>query len=339
MAINDKFLIDKLTSAIENNLPKTFLEQEQKAKARGEVEIMLGRSRVYDGKFNALVKAYEKEKRKKLEFTKLELNEFGKWLVAEKMPSVSAKTWTLYKSALKAVVPDKAFIDIISVSSVNRKADIVKRSSSKRVKSMPDQIFAQIRARIDKTNSKYADVTNRLFFVVRKFGIRPSEIMDSQIVEYKGFKFLKVKSLKKDNHIYMNEEVSNRYPYRYIPTLHLSDDELDYVKTTIASFSAISTQEIFDALYEGIRKLFLFVCDKLHLNSEESSYSIYSARQQFSADLKATQLNNLTRIKIMSHNEENTLKNFYGRKSLGKPLFAPNENYEKLLNECFDKQI
>lgn len=339
MEINDKFLVDKLTTALTNNLAKSFSDEKSTPKNKGEIDIILGRSSVYDTKFKSLVAEYEKKNSKVFSHTKASLMEFAAWLVSEKMPTLSAKTWTLYKSALRAIVQDKEFVDYVSVNSVNRKADIVKRTSSKRVKSMPDVIFAQIQARLNQSNSKYADVTNRLFFVVRKFGIRPAEILDSSIVEYKGYKFLKVKSLKKENHFFLNEEVNNKYPFRYVPAIHLGDDELSYVESTIASFSTISSSEIFDNLYYGIRKTFLAVCEKLKINSDESSYSIYSARQQFSADLKATQLENSTRIMIMSHNEENTLKNFYGKKSLGKALFAPNAKYERTLIECFEKQI
>lgn len=339
MAANDKLIIDKLTRAIQNKLPKLFVEEVNAQDKLDLIKIQLGRSAVYDQKFKSLANLFERQFKKPLTHDRPSMLDFAKWLTNTHIQTLSPKTWTLYKSSLKAIVHDKEFHELISISAVNKKADVVKRSSSKRVKELSEELFSKIVARIAKSDSKYADVTNRLLFVVRRFGIRPAEILNSSLITYGGFRFLKVRSLKKENHFVHNQAVDNPYPYRYIPAVHLSDEDLRYVEATLHSFAQVGSKEAFATLYESMRFVFMRACEKLRINTDDESYSIYSARQQFSSDLKATLLDNHTRVLIMSHNKEETLRHYYGKKLNGKPLFEPNAKLESTLLECFERQV
>lgn len=339
MSSVDKVLIDKLEAALSNNLAKSFVEAKALGVKASEVELSLGRSKVYDQKFRSLVNTFERKKGKTFKSEKKSLVDFGTWLAEEHRLTLSPNSWSLYKAALKAIVLDQDFVDLIDVPPANQKRDVTKKSSAKRVKYLPDETLAKIIAKINITESKYSDVCCRLLFIVRKFGIRPAEIMNCEIIQYKGFYFFKVKSLKMENHFYQNSIVTTEYPYRYVPTLHLSDGEVEYVKQTITSFSQIQSKDIFDNLYEKIRQLFFDTCLKLNLNADDKSFSIYSARQQFSCDLKASPLKSKTKSMIMSHQNEETLRHHYGKKVNGKALLKPNQNYENILLECFSLQI
>lgn len=335
----DKALINRLRSAIEKNLPKELLLEEKEKKASNDVVLFYGRSDVYDSKFKTLLGLFSKNTGLPEPKLRHEFITFARWVVDSHRLTLSAASWNLYKSCIKAILVDDEIKRIVSVKSANGKKDIVKRSSAKRVKSMPDDVLMKIMRYFKASESKYADVTMRLLFVIRKLGIRPAEIMTCEIITYKGFRFFKVRSLKKENHHYQDTGISSEYEYRYVPMLHINTDEIPYIETTLRSFNQIASKEIFDSLYESIRQCFHRACKNLNLNDIHSGFSLYSARQQFSADLKATPLSTKLRSLIMSHNEEGTLRHHYAKTSLGKAMFKPDASFEAIIMECFDKQV
>lgn len=339
MSTIDKALADKLLIAINNNLADKISDEFALIEKSPErVKLQFGRSLVYDNKFNSLVNQFKKETGKSLGETKKELSVFIGWVVDNRRPALSYNSWILYRSALSAIIHDSELKKLLNVPPINKRSDMPKNSTAKRAKRLPDTAYAAIVSYLRGSASKYSDITERLLFVCRKLGVRPAEIMESSIINFNGHSFLKVRSLKKENRVFKNDLVVNKYPYRYVPMIHLNDDEKVYLESTLRSFSTIETKEIFDGVYEAIRFCFLRAVKNLNLSTAQSSYSMYSARQQFSADLKATQISKPLKSMIMSHNDEATIRHHYARTSDGKPLFNADAKYEAVILQCFDSQ-
>jgi hypothetical protein len=336
----DKSLINNLRKAITENLAGEITQQFKEAgNTSAAVKLTLGRSDIYDTKFTSLINQYQKHTNHPKPTSLADFLSFSHWLVDVHRAKVSYRSWVLYRSAVLSIIADKDVQAIVKVPPLNKRSDVEKSTNSKRLKKLPDNVYADIVGYLRRSNSKYSDVTERLLFIVRKLGIRPAEILECEVVTHKGFRFLKIRSLKKENRIFQDEEVTNKYPYRYSPMIHLNDDEVAYINATIRSFSALASKEIFDSLYEGIRFCFLRAVKNLNLSTRETSYSLYSARQQFSADLKATPIQKRLASMIMSHNEEDTIRHHYARKVNGRPLFSADAKYEALIMECFEGQI
>ena len=334
----DKDLITKLRSALTNGVAESLAASIDVSSESSALRPIVGRSQVYDSKFKTLMNQYMKIGKTRPE-TIEDYTMFARWLVDVHRLTLNSSSWNLYRSTINAVLPFPEIRVIVNVRAHNKKADVPKRSSAKRLKRMPDGVYTRIVGYLQQSPSKYADVTQRLLFVVRKCGIRPAEIMHSEVISFEQLKFLKVRSLKHEGHIVSSSIVHARFQYRYIPLIHLSPDEIHYLTITLTHFSQVSTKEIFDDLYNAIRLVFQRVCKNLNLSTLDQSYGLYSARQQFSADLKATTIHPELRSMIMAHNETETIRHHYARTSDGKAMWQPDARFEKLLRDLYANQI
>lgn len=337
---NDKAISLKLKQAITSGLAKDFAQQHAAVATDGRepLELKFGRSDVYDKQVRSLIAQYERKNQSKFENTLTAALNFVNWVVKVKRAEVVSTTWNAYRSAIMAIMPHQVIRQAIWVPSINGKRDVEKQKSSLRVKRLTDEQYTEINSYLTSSTSKYAKPAQDLLFVMRKTGVRPVEVLDASLMSANGYSFLKVKSVKKENRRYEGELLENKYPYRYIPLIHLDDTELQRLAEVTDHFRSIQSIDVWDKLYEGLRFTFLRTVKNLGLTDAKSSYSFYSARQQFSADLKVTPLAPSLISKIMSHSNEKTIRNHYARKAYGKPLFSPDARYEAIINELFEKQ-
>lgn len=334
MAAIDKGLSARLEQAIRSNVGGLVAETfEQREKSNFRINFKVGK--VYRQKFDSLCRMYRHVSNQSTLTSLQDYMAMCQWLVDVHRATLSPKSWYMYRMAIKKVLVNAEIEALISVDPLNRKMDVNPSNSARRVKQFTESQMATVLGHLRKSKSKYADVTVRLLTSVRKLGIRPAEILHTDYIEYKGFAFFKVKTLKSANH---GVDQANRYVYRYIPTLHMSDEDIRNVRTTCETFKQLGSSDVFEKLYESIRSTFLATLKSTGLFRLGVSFSIYSARSQFSSDLKCTPLSNEMRSMIMGHNEEHTLRHHYGAKAHGKSLFEANASYERLLFELYAKQ-
>ena len=339
MTQTDNSLKAKLTSALQSGRVQTIVgDLGVSGNQADSIHPRYGNSKSYDRQFSSLIRQYKRSGLEPDGSLKGWL-EFCDWLIKTKCPVVSPASWMAYRSAVASLLPQQEIVNRISVAPINKKSDVEKKNSAKRVKSLKISDYSKIRKHLSNSRSKYAPILNALLFVIRNTGIRPSEILGSDVIKYDKYQLMKVKTAKRDNHSFAGEIISNPYPFRYIPLVHLSDEEIQQIRTTVSAFSGVDSIESFEPLYESMRVLFYNTIGAIGLRDTDKSYSLYSARQQFSADLKATTMSTQLRTMIIGHKEDKTMRHHYARKSDGVQLFLPNPELEKQLLNAFEQQV
>ena len=208
-------------------------------------------------------------------------------------------------------------IVLISPEKTNKK-----RTSAKKYKCLPEGEYIKLTAKINRSKGQYEQLILTWIEATRITGIRPKEWIQSVMItkEHEGrqFKILKVMNAKNSNGRTFGK-------FRHIVLMDLTDHEMFNITTMMTYVETIQKEEgtleksqvAWDKIYQACRRRLHYLDTKARPNSKKT-ITFYSARQQFSADLKANEIDEYEIAALMGHASIITADTNYGKKHHGK---------------------
>ena len=244
--------------------------------------------------------------------------QFAEYFIEVRRPSLSAKTFTLYRSSLLSYVSNEQFrMKLLSKKAV-KKEMLMERSSSLKKKSFPESDLLKTIEEIKLSNSKYKDLLYHLSIVTPVVGLRPIEWFDAKYeIQYLVVKNAKQKKFKTAENAL--------FTHRLIPLDHLSPEVHTSIKKLIEEFEKHNKNE-WSELYESLRKVFKYILINI---GKYKTYTLYSLRHQFACNLKASKISKPLASYLMGHNSLDRMRRNYGRTVAGSEIFSFSEITEQ----------
>jgi len=214
----------------------------------------------------------------------------------------------------------KDMIEKIILTAPEKKQE--KRTSAKKYKCLPESEYLKLTAKINRTNGKYDQMILAWIEATRIVGIRPKEWIQTKLIqkehEGKVYKILKVMNAKNTNGRTFGK-------FRHIILQDLSDQEFFNITTMITFVESIQIEKgglkearkAWDKFYHSCRRRLSYLDQKSRPNAKKS-ITLYSARHQFAADLKANEIDDYEKAALMGHGSIITIDSSYGKKHQGK---------------------
>lgn len=247
---------------------------------------------------------------------------FVNYLVLHKRKTIKPKSWGLYRFAVRACLIHEDVADILAVRSFVKNKEIKSQTTSKRSNILTSRMLKELTDLLETSNSKYKDISINWMQSSLLTGLRPSEWLNASICYIDAEPFLKVRNLRKG--ISSKETLSE---HRYIPIFHLDNHDQDVITKNINLLKIISTSNAYENYYSGCRQLIQLYTQKIF--GATSSISLYSGRQQFAANLKASGVPQDTIMKVMGHANTKTQRHHYSKKSNGEQIAFPIQAADK----------
>jgi len=243
-------------------------------------------------------------------------------------------TWRLWKNSLKFLAKIylkkekinkneyKKIITILDNIKGGDKDSLPVRTSAKKMKFISIKDLKKIDNKLKDSKNKWANPTRLWIRAGILTGLRPVEWRTINIREDKGRIDLIVKNAKHTNNRAHGEQ-------RTINLNHLKTNEINLIKQHIKVAQQMSNEEkIWEKYYQGCSNLLRYTSKKIW-PKRKKHHSLYSARHQFSANLKASGCLPVELAALMGHASDLTALTTYGRKVNGtrgrKPEVDKNE--------------
>lgn len=245
-----------------------------------------------------------------------ELISFGKYLVDNKRMTVKSKTWMNYRFCVLYCLKNDDFFDIVNVRSTVSNKEITARTSAKRSNVFSTEMLTRFHKKTLNSNSAYKQISFNWIQSTVLTGIRPKEWITATI-EYlfNGEAFIKVNTIEKGVHL------ANWQPIRYLPIFHLDNHEQDIIRAHLNTIKIYANNDAYDKLYSSCRMLIQKYTTILF--GDEESVSLYSCRQQFAANLKASGISTECIMLVMGHSSEETQRHHYASRHHGELISFP----------------
>lgn len=245
-------------------------------------------------------------------------------LLADRNTSVqqwSRPTVRLYRSAILFHIENQRIAGIISSEDAAKFEKLLKslkgrpgrseRTSAKKAKHANELAIKRLAEKLDSSRSTVAVLAKGLFLSSVMVGLRPAEWFSAQLDDDK----LVVKNGKSTNGRGTGE-------YRTIdlrtPVLMIDRQKIKFIENTLSIIQAASSPDKSNAeLMTDIRQ----VVRRCGITSGGRNITIYTARHQFSANMKAAGLSKREIANLMGHASPNTASTHYGRGVSGHQSF------------------
>lgn len=250
------------------------------------------------------------------------------WAVKNWPDKLMNSSWVFYRASLNHMA-DISFnnkeIDekqkekikvLLSKVQGGTKYDIDVRTSRKKKKSFSTKEKKELFRELIKSKNKWAKPL--IFWIEATIGtgLRPIEWRDAKYNEISNS--IIVKNAKNTNGRSHGE-------FRTINLNHLSKEEIASIKNHLKISSEINKNGKWDIYYQGCTNLLKYEARKLWPNKEKRP-TLYSARHQFSANLKASNCKRNEVATLMGHKSEDTATTHYGKKIHGTRKKKPEVN-------------
>ncbi len=240
-----------------------------------------------------------------------DLRGFSQWLITVIRAQVDPNSWRTYRYQLTQSIDDEKFYEQVNVPPLRKKREInAEEKGSHRTRHLKDGIYTQIEAYLKRSKSRYAAPLNRTLILGRLTGLRPSEWGEARLRTHDEVPYLQVESAKKG----MSEQ--KLQDKRYIPLDHLSSFEFDILSEHL---EFIADNAPYSAIHDGIAQFMRQVTRTLFYANKDRP-TLYSARHQFAANLKASNIDPEVIAAVMGHIDTSMQTKYYGRTSSGSPV-------------------
>jgi len=256
------------------------------------------------------------------------------WIIEQK-PTWAAASWRQNKSAIlfyfhghRAAAPkhaeafDRAIARLI-VEGQDGCAEATTQTSAMKAKCLPDADHIKIRAKLERSLSRYAGILIDLLHAGRLTGLRPIEWRQARLVPLPngdGPVVLEVVNAKGTQGRSHGETRTLTWPVLDPETIAVLQRCLDWAAQAAA-------KDCYDADLDGMQRLLRDTCRRLWPR-RKYHYALYSCRHQFAADAKRVYSPEEVAA-LMGHGSDTTATQHYGRPSRGKGgrQQAPNPSF------------
>lgn len=244
--------------------------------------------------------------------TALEGESLDIWF-SKRCADLKCSTIRRYLAALKFCSPDGKKLNIKKEIIYAKKNKLKPRTSARKRKSLPESIRLTLEERLWSRSCLYSKLASRWLFVGVLLGIRPGE-GDS----------IKIKLISTGVHEFKirNSKITNDRstgPFRTITLYGLGDAELQKILEFIALVNIAKKRGLtWDRIYRRCRDRLSKENDALKIKGRKR-ITLYSARHQFAADLKAGGYGRVEIAASMGHGSDRTAGTHYGRRRVGEP--------------------
>lgn len=259
----------------------------------------------YENIANRLFNRFYRETEK---IWKKDFIDFSQWF-KDNSENWSKATFRLYKNALINYINYFGTDDMIDIiKNIQRKKNLnpnKKKTSQKKKKSISQTDFINILQELKYRRSVYSDVLANWLYVGIITGLRPIEWHSSKIVRNENGIFLIVENAK-----YSYNRSNGK-----IRTINLTDLEYNDVVRIEQQVNLLSDieEEEFKKIYEQTSFLLYKITKKI-FKGKKTHPTLYSARHQFSANAKGTNLSKKEVAALMGHAVDKTATVHYGKK-------------------------
>jgi integrase len=248
-----------------------------------------------------------------------------------------SSSWRMFRNSLKFLATKyfeiekitkkehEKIIVILDNIKGGKKEDLPLRTSAKKMKHISIKDLKILDNQLKKSKNKWSGPTRLWIRAGILTGLRPIEWKTIIINEENETVSLIVKNAKHTNDRAHGE-------IRTLNLNHLKLNEIGLVKQHIQVSSQMSMDdEIWEKYYQGCSNLLRYLSRKVWPNRKKH-HSLYSARHQFSANLKASGCLPVELAALMGHASDLTALTTYGRKVNGTKGRKPEVNKNEIKN-------
>jgi len=267
-------------------------------------------------------------------FTGLTLINTCIWACKNWSKNISHKSWRVYRSSLlftAEIYQQAGLVDDASMRRITlmlsktigaNKKDLELRTSAKKQKHLNLKDLKKIDQELNKSKSMWSAPTRLWLRAGILTGLRPIEWKTAKLIQSEKGAVLLVQNAKNTNNRANGDE-------RNLNLNHLTSDELSIIKghlNIVKKFN--SDKEDWTNYYQGCSNL-LRTKNKIAFPNRKKLPTLYSARHQFSANMKASGARPEELAALMGHATDLTAQSTYGKKVNGtrgvKPDVQENE--------------
>lgn len=255
-------------------------------------------------------------------FSEADLADLATWMIDHLRYQVGPNSWRTYRYQVCQCIDDPSFFNAVNMPPARKKSEISSdEKGSYRTRHLKDKVFNTLSDYLKKSKSKYAAPLHRTLQLGRCAGLRPSEWGTAQVKSYQGSPYLLVRTVKKG---LSEQETLNET--RSIPLDHLTGFELEMLHEHL---EYISKNTPYSRIHDGIAQFLRQVTRALFYGSNQRP-TLYSARHQFAANLKASGIHPDIIAAVMGHVDTEMQTRYYGRTTSG---------YQIVFNESLAKEL
>lgn len=199
------------------------------------------------------------------------------------------------------------------------------RTSSSKQKGLPPKDLHTLRFFLQECRSEWGKPLLTWLEAGLATGLRPVEWWNAELTElvgqHAGTPALLVRNAKHSNQRAHGE-------MRTVPLGHVTPEEMRHVINHMKNVS----EHDFHRMYENCRNQLLRIC-RLAFKGRKVFPTLYSPRHQFTADMKASGLNDEERATLLGHSNGDTNNWHYGKQRVGYPrkgLIVVGEELERV---------
>lgn len=298
-------------------------------------------SKIYVERVERLFKQYQQETDVDLlQHANVEaLTTFAYWLAHKRILTCTPNTWRSYRSALIAVITHDKFREILLDAKPPSVTEQPRRTSRKRAKHVSPKQLAKLTAYLSQSKSQYSEEASRWIAVTLCVGLRPKEWMNASIVYKHDLPVLRVINAKRNENTFTDSQ--GILLKRCIPLWHLDEVTIDLVSTHIDFvIDMFETIGQFEKYYERLRHyIATSVMRSGYTVSGGRTFSLYTCRQQFACNLKASPIEKSLKAYFMGHKDYATMKNHYGKVRSGVSIMSLSQTQTNMLLELRESDI
>lgn len=256
--------------------------------------------------------------------------------------SLSNPSWRLYRSAIKYTAEEYLKTNRVNLEFFNKINNILDQTSGLKKSEITElKTSAKKQKRINKDDLKEIDnalkISENEYSKLTRLWLRAGIIVGLRPVEWRNAKILRSTTGPEIDLIVLNAKNTNNRAhgdYRTINLNHLKPQQIEMINQFVTSSQQISTQagdseEVWDKLYTGCSNLLRYTCRKLWPKRKKFP-TLYSARHQFSSDLKASGMKPEEIAALMGHASDLTAQMTYGKRRYGNSARKPKVNTEEV---------
>jgi hypothetical protein len=286
-------------------------------------------------KLKGLLNRFNKTKHSTLLQKRSELHNYLSGLVDfmidEISPTVNKNSFKIYKKAIIPIIPFNDLIEKLKCTSGISKRDMPRSTSSNRQKFLTmSQLNEVVKYNAEfRYRSDLAKVSSLLLQATVLVGLRPGEWFSSMLRTCNGRPTLIIRTEKQYSKrlSYLNidreDDLSLFLPFRGIPLDHLDEDEREIVRNCHHIMSGLKQEQVQNVAF--LKK----ISESINISitsiwgREKPAINIYSARHQFAANLKASDIDDGLVTYLMGQLFDDTKHRHYASEKKGEIRPAP----------------
>ena len=292
-------------------------------------------SEMRQNKLRSLLARFEKryliDRPKKMDGLEPYLTSLVQFLVNEVAPTVSTNTFHIYKNSVLPILPNETLRDSLKQAKGIDKRSKEKESSGNRQRFLTtDQLEAITTHNKEVRFKSYlAHITSVKLRATCLVGLRPGEWFDSKVRVCNGIPVLIVKTEKQYAERLTNlkqetgKEISHFLPYRGIPLDHLDETDLTTVKNCVEIHQQVvltgrDTNKFNVSLGRNLKESTAQLW-----GTQGAQINFYSARHQFAANMKSSNLQDSDITYLMGQIYDETKHRHYASATKGDYCAVP----------------